>query len=181
MAQIDLADLSDWPTEKTKLQSNLDELYGMPHHTALADLSEDATHQVVTDAEKDAWTAKAEKLRPEIVAATAKEFTLAELSGAFITNEGQVAATSIAHTSVALVAGLEWSVLITETLNPGVYWQYTVPLGHSILYNGEMGTNNGSIRFTAPFMGDIAHFKTITINGGVIVVCESSAMTLTVT
>lgn len=148
--------------------------------TALADLSADATHRIVTDVEKASWTAKAEKLRTEVVAATTKEFTLVELSGTFITNEGQVAASNITHTSIALVAGLEWSVFITETLDPGVYWQLTVPLGHSILHNGVMGTNNGYARFTAPLMGDVAHFKTVTINGSVVVICESSATSLTV-
>lgn len=148
--------------------------------TALADLSADATHRIVTDVEKAAWTAKAEKLRTEVVAATAKEFTLAELSGTFITNEGQVATANIIHTTVALVAGLQWSVIITETLDPAKYWQLTVPLGHSILWNGVMGTNNGYVRFTAAVMGDVAHFKTVTINGGVVVICESSATTLTV-
>lgn len=213
MAKQNLLDVSDWPTEKPKMQSNFDELYGMLHlpastaasdfvvgngstwalktlaetkvvlsiPTALADLSADATHRIVTDVEKAAWTAKAEKLRTEVVAATTKEFTLAELSGTFITNEGQDPATDVANTvGATLVAGLEWTVCITETMNSGVYWQMSVPLGHSILYNGVMGTNNGYVRFTTGVMGNIAHFKTITINGGVIVVCESSATTLTV-
>jgi hypothetical protein len=120
-------------------------------------------------------------LKKEVVAATAKAFTIAELSNSLVTNEGQVVSTNVTHTvGAALVAGMSWEVIITETLNAGVYWQLTVPLGHSILYNGTMGTNNGYVRFTQPTAGTIARFRTITMNGGVVVVCESDATTVTV-
>jgi hypothetical protein len=166
MAQADILATSTWAVEQPKLQDNFTELYDdMP-----------------TTIERDGWNGKAEVLRTEVVAATATNFTLAQLSGTFITNEGQNPANNIANTvAAALVAGLEFTVVITESMNSGVYWQLTVPVGHSILYNGTIGTNGGRARFTQGVVGDFAHFKAITINGSVILLCESSATTLTVT
>lgn len=144
----------------------------------VADLTEDATHRTVTDAQKTAWTAKAEVLRTEVDASTSKELSVAQLSGTIVGNDGQTVSADVAITTATLVAGLKWDVIIGETLDSGKYWQITVPVGSSILFNNTMGTSGGKCRFTTPVMGNHAKFTTFTINGGVVVLCESTDTTI---
>lgn len=168
-----IGDGSTWVT-RTLAQTKV--ILGVP--AALADLTADATHRVVTDVEKASWTAKAEKLRTEVVVPTNHEFTQDELSRTVITNEGQNPANDIANTITTLVAGLDFDIIITETINSTHYWQMAVPVGTSILLNGVMGTNGGKIRFTAASMGASCRCRTVTINGGVVLVCESAAASI---
>jgi hypothetical protein len=148
----------------------------------LADLTADATHRTVTDTEKATWNGKASALLGEVNApTTGKEFSLSEMTRTIINNDGQNPDNDIAQTTVALVAGLEFDIVIAEAINSTHYWQITFPSGTSVLYGNTMGSSGGHIRFTAAAMGDRCHCKTMTINTGVIILCESSATSISVT
>lgn len=146
--------------------------------SALSELTEDATHRVATDAEKTAWNAKAEVIHAMVDASTSKELSVANLSRTIVTNDGQVVSADVAITTATLVSGLTWKVIMGETLDSTHYWQLTVPVGSSIMYNGVMGASGGKCRFTTPVFGDHASFTTFTNNGAVIVLCESSATSI---
>jgi len=161
---------------QTKTLAQTLAILGVP--TALSELAEDTTHRVATDAEKTAWNAKAEVLHATVDASTSKELSVANLSRTVVTNDGQVVSADVAITTATLVSGLTWKVIIGETLDSTHYWQLTVPVGSSILFNGVMGSSGGKCRFTTPVLGDHASFTTFTNNGAVIVLCESSATSI---
>jgi len=127
------------------------------------------------------YTLSATKLKPEVAAGTTQELPLASLNRTTLTNNLQVASVNVALTVAApIVAGMEWDMAIAVTLNTGVYWRLTLPLGASFLFEGTMGTNGGSATFTAPARGTTARCKAITIATGVVVIIESAATTITV-
>jgi len=121
------------------------------------------------------------KLKPESVAGSSRELTLAELTNTTLTNNLQNASANVALTVAApIVAGMEWDMIIAVTLDSTKYWKLTLPVGASFLFNGTMGSNGGSVTFTAPARGTTATCKAITIGTGVVVIIESAATTITV-
>ena len=69
----------DWAKQPAKPTYTASEVGALPDTTsiptALSDLSDDATHRVVTDAEKTAWSAKADKPKSILVTLTAAGWT----------------------------------------------------------------------------------------------------------
>jgi len=105
--------------------------------------------------------------------------TAAQLSRTILNNDGQTTSSNVAKTCPTLVAGLSFNIFMGTALDAGVTWSLTVPSGSSILLNGVMGSNNGTLTLTAPSVGDLVSCATFTSNGSVILKCESNDSSVT--